>query len=532
MRKIFCRLLMILIFILSFNTSLEAATLHNPQGRIGVGYKPEKYTPYLKTNISKYELERVGQIIKQQEQEKKKAAKKELDTKTAKKDMQQQKQAVNKQQVSAKQLSTKQTEQDRIKQQKETLAAKHKAEMEKLKQEKMALAKEQQRKENEAKIIAKKEKEAKIIEEQQRKNDEYLKKQIEREKTKEEKLVSKIKQKQEAKDNINTISEQDDVVTFEQSEKEKLQQAKYDMIAEKKAEKARLKQEKIDAKNQEKEAKNLTKQESQKKTAKALFFKKIENDKNVQPEALQAADNKTENLKQANIKKLPQDPQTKKIVKEISNELSQERAEMLEELSILWVSAVQKSDTVYFAIMKLSNPNGEEVNKKGIKKILEPIISAAPLVGQAFVNPALTAGSVIGSNFMGAVMNDSATKRLTKVNDADLVILARAIDELQETLLMNYMAYKNSLKEYELAIKIAAQRKKAYDSCNNSNSPNVILAHTFYAEALDNQYKARQEFLMKRVVLEQMVGSEALNEIEQKKVEAEKANEKAKSGTK
>jgi len=182
--------------------------------------------------------------------------------------------------------------------------------------------------------------------------------------------------------------------------------------------------------------------------------------------------------------------------------------------------------------MKLSNPNGEEVNKKGIKKILEPIISAAPLVGQAFVNPALTAGSVIGSNFMGAVMNDSATKRLTKVNDADLVILARAIDELQETLLMNYMAYKNSLKEYELAIKIAAQRKKAYDSCNNSNSPNVILAHTFYAEALDNQYKARQEFLMKRVVLEQMVGSEALNEIEQKKVEAEKANEKAKSGTK
>ena len=129
----------------------------------------------------------------------------------------------------------------------------------------------------------------------------------------------------------------------------------------------------------------------------------------------------------------------KSILEEISDELNAERPKMLEELSMLWVNAVQKSDTVYFAIMKLSNPNGEEVNKNGFKKILEPIIGAAPLVGQAFVNPAMTAGSLIGSNVLGTMMNDSATKRLTRVNDADLVILARAIDELQETLLLNYM---------------------------------------------------------------------------------------------
>ena len=211
-----------------------------------------------------------------------------------------------------------------------------------------------------------------------------------------------------------------------------------------------------------------------------------------------------------------QDYETQKIIEEITKELTNERPKMLEELSALWVSAVQKSDTVYFAIMKLSNPNGEEVNKKGIKKILEPILGAAPLVGQAFVNPALTAGSLIGSNVLGTMMNDNATKRLTKVNDADLVILARAIDELQETLLMNYMAYKSAYTEYELSIKITEERKKAYDELNKQNSPYLVLANTFYTEALDSQYKARQHFLMKRVILEQMVGAEALNEIEQK----------------
>ena len=111
-------------------------------------------------------------------------------------------------------------------------------------------------------------------------------------------------------------------------------------------------------------------------------------------------------------------------------------------------------------------------------------------------------------------MNDSASRRLTKVNDADLVILARAIDELQEKLLLNYMAYKNTLKEYKLAVKIADERKKTYDKMNKNNSPHVLLANTFYTEAMDNQYKARQEFLMKRVVLEQMVGVDAINEIE------------------
>ena len=219
------------------------------------------------------------------------------------------------------------------------------------------------------------------------------------------------------------------------------------------------------------------------------------------------------------------DYETRRIINEINSELAADREQMLEELSALWVSAVQKSDTVYFAIMKLSNPNGGEVNKNGFKKILEPIISAAPLVGQAFVNPALTAGSLIGSNVMGTMMNDGVSKRLTRVNDADLVILARAIDELQETLLTNYMSYKNSYKEYELAIKIASDRKKTYDNLNKQNSPQLVLASTFYTEALDNQYKARQNFLMKRIVLEQMVGVDALHEIENKTSELSAIND-------
>ena len=320
-----------------------------------------------------------------------------------------------------------------------------------------------------------------------------------------------------------------------EQKKLELQKQKEQKIADKKvaeeeklAQKQIKEQEKIKKEQEQNEIKNKknilshNQNENQQKEQKIAFkFGKKDKKQNTEVTTEKNAEtNKknTENKTQENTK-FVKDTDTQNIVREITSELSSGREKMLEELSTLWVSAVQKSDTVYFAIMKLSNPNGEEVNKNGFKKILEPIISAAPLVGQAFVNPALTAGSIIGSNVMGTMMNDSAKNRLAKVNDADLVILARAIDELQESLLMNYMAYKGAKEEYEFAIKIAQARQKEYEEMNKKNSSGTILANTFYTEALDNQYKARQEFLMKRVVLEQMVGSEALNEIENPKTD-------------
>ena len=212
------------------------------------------------------------------------------------------------------------------------------------------------------------------------------------------------------------------------------------------------------------------------------------------------------------------DEEAEGIVKEISEELNNDREAMLEDLKELWVAAVENSDTIRFAIIKLSNPNGEEVNKSGFKKIVAPILSAAPLLGQGLANPAAAAGSLIGSGVLSSVLNDNSelNSRLTKVNDADLVILAKAIDDLQQNLVVNYMSYIGAYKEYEYSMKITAERQKKYEELNKINSPNLLLANTFYTEALDNQYKARQEFLMKRIVLEQMVGNEALVKIEER----------------
>ena len=442
-----CNIICILFLILgiSANSAYAVKTLRTPQGRIGLSYKTEKYFATNKTNIKPEELEKIGSIIKQDEQNRKK------NEKLAQKEM----------------LSK--------------------------------IKKEKREKEKARKIAIAKMKEKEILQQKKEKDIEENKKL---------KAIEAKKQK-EAETKLR------------ENEQKKLK------IAAKEAEK-KQKEEKIKIENKEESSKtNLTKTEKNaqdtyptEKRKENFFTKLTQKPKQESEKALPTIEqtgNKNTNIQPTKItSNNHKDYETRMIINEVTKELTQERPQMLEELSTLWVSAVQKSDTVYFAIMKLSNPNGDEVNKNGFKKILEPIIGAAPLVGQAFVNPAFTAGSLIGSNVMGTMMNDSATRRLTKVNDADLVILARAIDELQEALLVNYMSYRSAYKEYELSIKIADERKKAYEQLNKQNSPHIILANTFYTEALDNQYKARQDFLMKRVVLEQMVGAEALNEIEKK----------------
>ncbi|MDD3593309.1 MAG: hypothetical protein PHX18_01645 [Candidatus Gastranaerophilales bacterium] len=210
------------------------------------------------------------------------------------------------------------------------------------------------------------------------------------------------------------------------------------------------------------------------------------------------------------------DKENRAIAVEIEKELEKQRPEVLADLNILWVNAVERSETIRYAIMKLSNPNGEEVKKSGIKKVLAPIAGVMPMVGQAAMNPALSASSIIGGGLLGTVLSDDINAKLSKVNDADLIILAKAVDNLQQDLIYNYFGYINAYREYDYSVKLSDKAQKKYEEMNRKNSSNIELADSFYREALDNQYKLRQEFLMKRVVLEQMVGNEALLEVEKR----------------
>ncbi len=210
----------------------------------------------------------------------------------------------------------------------------------------------------------------------------------------------------------------------------------------------------------------------------------------------------------------------RKIAKEASLELKQEEDSILGDLRVLWQYAVENSETIKFAIYKLSDPKGDvkKADENKMKKLLKPIAGITPFVAATAANPIAAGSSIIGGTFMNDVLSeDKYKKHLEKVTDADLVILAKAIEDLQNNLVTTYYEYIIAKKILTHADVNLQNRKQLYDSLTDAPEETVVIADTFYREALARQNQAQTNLLLKRAALEQLVGNEAILIVENKK---------------
>lgn len=208
----------------------------------------------------------------------------------------------------------------------------------------------------------------------------------------------------------------------------------------------------------------------------------------------------------------------KKISKEISNNLNLKSDDMMKDLSLLWRGAAVKSDTIKFALYKLSNPDADKPDEHSVKKVLSTIASMSTLVGAGVGNPLLASGSFLGSNLLGiAAQDDKAINyKFSRVNDADMIILVRKIDDLQQDIVNAYYDYMTTRKIFDMA---AHQTKVAYSNYqyaeNGAKKEILLIADAYYRTSLDLQMNARNNFYSKRASLEQLVGKETFDQFEE-----------------
>ena len=200
------------------------------------------------------------------------------------------------------------------------------------------------------------------------------------------------------------------------------------------------------------------------------------------------------------------------IADDVNGELEEERAGILIDLNVLWQAAAEKSETIRFAILKLSNPEGDKDKKSIVKKILSPLTSVAPLIGSGLSDPLAGGSALIGGGLLQSLLSDDslANSYLSRVTDSDLVILAQEIDDLQQKLVNLYYNYSSAVERLNLMDTIVKNRYDLYQSAQNSSPETITVADVFYREAVDMQFKARREVLTSRAALEQFVGNDAL----------------------
>lgn len=206
----------------------------------------------------------------------------------------------------------------------------------------------------------------------------------------------------------------------------------------------------------------------------------------------------------------------KKIAKEISDDAELDSADTLADIQLLWIGAAQNSQTVKFIVYKLSNPDEDKPDQSIVKKIIQPLSTVGSLAGIGIGNPIAAVSSIMGSSVLGSMSVDDKdlNYKFSKVNDADMVVLIRKIEELQRKIIFYYFDYMTSRQALQRSDVLVAKRKKEFTDTKGLSDAQIIMLDVFYREALNKQSKLRSDFLSKRSALEQLVGMETIAQFE------------------
>jgi len=216
----------------------------------------------------------------------------------------------------------------------------------------------------------------------------------------------------------------------------------------------------------------------------------------------------------------------KRMSKDISQELDYDGQEMLSDLSLLWQGAAMQSETINFALYKLANPDADKPDEKSIKKVLTTIASMSTLVGASIGSPVIAGTSLISGNVLGIMTQDTKALnyKYTRVNDADMIILIRKVEDLQQKTVDLYYDYMSAKKQLEMINELVTERKAKFEYTQSNNAPRelIVITDAYYRTALDRQRTAKSEFFSKRAALEQFVGNETLLQFESELIAREK----------
>ena len=204
------------------------------------------------------------------------------------------------------------------------------------------------------------------------------------------------------------------------------------------------------------------------------------------------------------------------ISKQMVSDLKTEQKYVLEDLKTLWVGAAGKSESVRFAIYKLSNPDEDKPSNNAVKKVLRPLANMTALAGLGVPNPFIGTAALMSGTLLNSlsVSDKDLNYKYSKVNDADMVVLVRKIDDLQKNLSETYYDYLTKRNYLNQLNGIVEKRSKLVKENQNSSKEILQILDTYYKEAVEERNNARTEFLYIRSTLEQLVGNESLSQFE------------------
>ena len=210
------------------------------------------------------------------------------------------------------------------------------------------------------------------------------------------------------------------------------------------------------------------------------------------------------------------DSSLKDLSNEISKLLSLEKEDMLEHIQILWAGAALRSETIKFALYKLSNPDADKPDENIVKKIIRPLATVSSIAGAGLGDPFSATAAMFGGHLLNSLsFNDKDLNyKYTKVTDADMIVLITKVDNMQKKVIDLYYDYMTSYNLVAMSEQNLKKREERYNASIYQNQEQLLIADAYYRSAIDTKAKLELEFLENRAALEQLVGIDALVQFE------------------
>ena len=211
------------------------------------------------------------------------------------------------------------------------------------------------------------------------------------------------------------------------------------------------------------------------------------------------------------------DSSLRDISKEMCQMLAVDKDEMLRDIQILWVGAATKSETIKFALYKLSNPDEDKPKETIVKKIVKPLSTITSIAGAGLGDPISATSALISGHLLNSLSltDKDLNYKYTKVTDSDMIVLLNKVENLQRKLIEEYMDYMTTYKMLKMTEQNVKRREERYNAAQNTATKEQLLVlDAFYRTALDNKKKLEFEFFSRRATLEQLACPEAMQDFE------------------
>lgn len=205
----------------------------------------------------------------------------------------------------------------------------------------------------------------------------------------------------------------------------------------------------------------------------------------------------------------------------IYNEIRDEEDLSLVDIGMLWEAAVTRSGTTRYAIEKLSRRDATGKPVEGdhfSKRMLGSLVHLGGVAGSMWTG---TPAGLIGSGMIQDIMAGSPqNSALARVTDADMVLLAKQVEELQTQLIQLYYGYKHAKEKLALAQEAQSTINKYCNhaetlASNGQSEALKPLMQSLAESARQDVQNAQQTLNSSRSALSGLVGPEAIAALDQ-----------------